>query len=67
MKQSYKEEDYVMSQLELKILQAIAHSNNYFDTAYAKAANGKKDLTMKTLDARKATKAVSNLLKTLKL
>ena len=63
----YIAEDYNLTELEEKIIKVIANKDNYFPTAYAKASDGKTNLHMQTLDARKATKAVTKLLKELNL
>jgi len=65
-KNFYNKDDYNLSDLEEKIILVIANKNNYFPTKYTKTEDG-NDLHIWTLDARKATKSVSKLLKELKI
>ncbi len=58
---------YDLSDLEKKILLAIAKQENFLPTPYAKASDGKTNMHMFTLDARRATRAVSDLLKELNI
>lgn len=66
-RKSYTSEDYILTELEQKLILAIAHQDNYFPTPIGKTSDGKENIHIQTLDARKATKAVSKLLKELKI
>jgi len=63
----YTPDDYNLTDFEAKLIKVIAKKENYFPTVIGKASDGKTNIHIQTLDARKVTKSISKFLNELNL